>query len=171
MSSEDLGVWLWITPIPGDTQQNRTFTSQYSEQKHLSKATRPWWTQAAADPWGPFVLTPDCYRCLQPLRACSETHGLHSTRAGQRDDPKVPHMRQDPPPASAKLIWGLGLKCQSVEQKAVFLGSRYWGYTPFGPGFGDKEPVTHGVIFKVLPHYLNQQHKHEMTRSQVLFPQ
>lgn len=40
---------------------------------------------------------------------------------------------------------------------------------PYGLGFGDKEPVTRGVIFKVLPHYLNQQHKHEVTRSQDFF--
>lgn len=132
----------------------------------MSKATRAGWMQAVANPWGSFILTPECYRCLQLLRARSKTHGLCSTRAGQWVTLRIPHMRQDPPLFSAKLLQGLGLKCQSLEWKAVFLGCSYWGYTPSGPGFGDKEPVTHGVIFKVLPHYLNQQHKHEMTWSQ-----
>lgn len=33
---------------------------------------------------------------------------------------RIPHMRQDSPPASAKLIRGLGLKCQSRERKGQF---------------------------------------------------
>lgn len=162
---------MWITTVPGKRQQNCTFISQCSEQKHLSKATRPWWMQAAADPWGSFILTPDYYRCLQLLRAVPKLMASIQLGLGSEMTPRIPHMRQDPPPASAKLIWGLDRKCQSLEQKAVFLGFCYWGHTPYGPGFGDKEPVTHGVIFKVLPHYWNQQRKHKMTRSQVLFPQ
>lgn len=89
------------------------------------------------------------------------------TRAGLWDDPEDSPHEARPTSCLSKAIMGISLKCQSLEWKAVFLGSCYWGYTPYGPGFGDKEPVTHGIIFKVLPHYLNQQHKHEMTWSQV----
>lgn len=168
MDSEDLGVWLWKTTIPGNTLQNCTFTSQYSEQKHLSKATRPGWTQThgAHSSWHQ-IVTDVCSR-WEPVPKLMASIQLGLGNGMTRSFPAWGRTHLLP---QQKLIWGLGLKCQSVEQKAVFLGSRYWGYTPFGPGFGDKEPVTHGVIFKVLPHYLNQQHKHEMTRSQVLFPQ
>lgn len=41
MASEDLRAWLWVTIILGNRQWNYAFISQYSEQKHLSKATRP----------------------------------------------------------------------------------------------------------------------------------
>ena len=171
MASEDLSVWLGKTFIPGSRQWNCSFTSQCLEQKHLSKATKSWWMQVARSPWGSFILTPDCYRCLQLLRVHSKTGLVASIHLGLGSGMTLrnPHMRQDPPPVPAKLTWGLGLKCPNLEPRVVFLGSSYWGYTPCGLGFGDKEPATHGVIFKVLPHYLNQQHKHEMTRSQVFF--
>ena len=58
MASEDLRVWLGITIIPGSRQWNCSFTSQCSEQKHLSKATKSWWMQVAGSPWGSFILTP-----------------------------------------------------------------------------------------------------------------
>lgn len=63
-----------ITIISGNWQQNCTFVSQCAEQKHLSKDTRPWWMEAAVNPWGSCILTPDCYRCLQLLRICSKFH-------------------------------------------------------------------------------------------------
>lgn len=118
-ASEDLRAWLWATIILGNRQRNYTFISQCSEQKHLSKATRPGWMQAAMKPWNPwgsFILTLDCYRRLQLLRALSKTHGLYLTRARQRDGPE-----DSPPLASAKLIQGLGLKCQRILNERQFV--------------------------------------------------
>ena len=95
--------------------------------------------------------------------------GLHSSRSGQWDDPKESSHEARPTSWPSKTNMGIRFKMPSLEPRAVFLGFSYWGYTPYGLWFGDKEPTTHGVIFKVLPHYLNQQHKHEMTRSQGFF--
>ena len=82
--------------------------------------TRPWWMQAAADPWGSFILTPDYYRCLQLLRAVPKLMASIQLGLGSGMTPRIPHMRQDPPPASAKLIWGLDRKCQESWAKGSF---------------------------------------------------
>lgn len=110
MASEDLRTWLGITIIPGNRQRNCTFISQCLEQKHLSKAMRSWWMQAAANPRGLFILTPDCYRCLQLLRAQSETN---SSRAGQGDDPDDSPHEARPTSCLSKANMGIKLKRQS----------------------------------------------------------
>lgn len=120
--------------------------------------------------WEPVGLIHLDTRLLQMFAAAgshSETRGLCSTRTGQWNDPEDSPHEARPTSCFSKANTGIRfIMSESWTKRAVFLGSCYWGYTPHGPGFGDKDPVTHGVIFKVLPHYLNQQHKHGMTRSQ-----
>lgn len=65
------------------------------------------------------------YRCLQLLRVQSKTGLVASIHLGLGSGMTLrnPHMRQDPPPDPAKLTWGLGLKCQVLNQGQFFLAS------------------------------------------------
>lgn len=120
MASGDLRAWVWVTITPGNRQWNCTFISQCSAQQYLSKATRLGWIRAAGDLWDSFILTPDCSRCLQLLKAALKLMASVQLGLGSRMTLRIPHMRQDPPPASAQLIQGLGLKCQNLERKGSF---------------------------------------------------
>lgn len=121
MASEDLRAWLGITIIPGNRQRNCTFISQCSGQKQLSKATRSRWMQAAGNPWGSFILTPHRYRCLQLLRAQSDTHGLHSSRTGQWDDPEDSPHEARPTSSLSKANMGIRFKTSLLNEGQFFL--------------------------------------------------
>ena len=77
--------------------------------------------QAAGNPWGSFILTPHCYRYLQLLRAQSDTHGLHSSRTGQWDDPEDSPHEARPTSSLSKANMGIRFKMSVLNEGQFFL--------------------------------------------------